>query len=403
MRRRLAGGRKRTPPLGLGSAVGLALLAAALGTACLPGKKAAPAVVTATAAPATSTVAEATAPEPAPPLPEAAPEPPPLPPVPASEITLPPGFEALRWADGLDQPTALAFGPDGRLFVTERRGRVWSFLDRDQNGRAEPGTLYAEGLADLAGIAVGSDTRVYLSDRGRISLATDLDHDGVADTVAPVVEGLPTGLNQNNGIAIGPDGALYIAVGATCADCVERNHLAASIVALDFQTGVLSAYATGFHNPVDLAFAPDGGLWMTDGGSTAPCAAADELNRVEAHAHYGWPSCAAVPTAGPPARGPAVDLGPDAGVAGLALLESDIFPPDLSGGLFIALAPAASDTAVAGGQLIFVAPQPDGSMRRRDFALGFERPVAVRIGPDGALYVADAGRGVIYRIGAPLE
>ena len=400
MRRRLAGGRKRTPPFGLGSAVGLALLAAALGTACLPAKQAAPPAVAATAAP---TVASATTEEKTASPTAATPEPAPLPPVRANEITLPPGFEALRWADGLDQPTALAFGPDGRLFVTERRGRVWTFRDRDRNGRAEPGTLYAEGLADLAGIAVASDTSVYLSDHGRISLATDLDHDGVTDTVAPVVEGLPTGLNQNNGIAIGPDGSLYVAVGATCHACVEQNHLAASIVALDFRTGVLSVYATGFHNPVDLAFAPDGGLWVTDGGTTAPCAAADELNRVEADAHYGWPSCAAVPTAGPPARGPALDLGPDAGVAGLAWLELDLFPPDLSGGFFVALALPASDTAVAGGQLIFVASQPDGGMRRRAFALGFERPLAVRVGPDGALYVADAGRGVIYRIGAPLE
>ena len=196
-----------------------------------------------------------------------------MPPVLAVEITLPPGFEALRWADGLDQPTALAFSPDGRLFVTERRGRVWAFRDRDQNGRAEPGTLYTEilaDLADLAGIAVVSNTRVYLSDRGRISLATDLDHDGIADTVASVVDGLPTGLNQNNGIALGRDGSLYITIGATCADCIEPNQLAASIVTVDSQIGALSLYATGFYNPVDLAFAPDGGLWVTEGGRTAP-------------------------------------------------------------------------------------------------------------------------------------
>ncbi len=39
-----------------------------------------------------------------------------------AEIEVPAGFTASRWAEGLDQPIAMAFSPDGRLFVAERGG-----------------------------------------------------------------------------------------------------------------------------------------------------------------------------------------------------------------------------------------------------------------------------------------
>ena len=384
----------------------LALLASALLLACTsasepdlaaaPDEAAVPEAVDESEAQPAAEAAAQRDPEPA-----AEPEPEPAPIAP--EIELPPGCAAFRWAEGLDQPTALAFSPDGRLFVAERGGRLWTFRDRDGNGAADEQTLFVEGLNELLGFAIADDGRVYLSDRGRISLAVDRDGDGAADSVSTLVDGLPTGRHQNNGIALGPDGRLYLTLGSTCNECLERSHLSASILVLDLETGALDVYASGLRNPYDLVFTPDGSLWATDNGSDPPCATSDELNRISAQTHYGWPYCEEEEPPFAQERGPALDLGLHTSANGIVWFQSELFPPSLSGGFYIALFGANSGDPAIGKRVQFAELAADGSLTLREFATGFENPLDVTVGPDVALYVADFSRGVIYRIGAPPE
>ena len=273
--------------------------------------------------PAPTSEQQPEAPEPSPPI--------------AEEIVLPPGFAAFRWAEGINQPTALAFSPDGRLFVAERGGRLWTFRDTDANGAADEQTLFAEGFNELLGFAIQDDTNIYLSDRGRISLAEDLDADGVADQIRPLVQDLPNGRHQNNSIALGPDGRLYITLGSTCNDCIEPSELSASILTLNLETSELEIYATGLRNPYDLVFTPLGELWATDNGSDPPCATPDELNRVLPQTHYGWPYCVeeSAPFIGE--QDFDLDLGLHTSADGIAWFASPIFPPEFSGGFYIAL------------------------------------------------------------------
>ena len=309
----------------------------------------------------------------------------------------------MRWIEGLEEPTALAFASDGRLFVAERGGRLWTFRDEEGAGVAGEGVLFAEGLVELLGLAVASDGTVYLSDRGRVSVAQDADGDGRAEATAPLVAGLPVGRHQNNGIAIGPDGRLYIALGSTCNDCIEASPFSAAILALDLETRRLSVHAAGLRNPDDLVFAPDGTLWATDNGSDPPCATSDELNRIEPQSDYGWPYCQSHQPRFPRTQEPLLDLGLHTSADGLAWFESERFPPALSGGFYIALFGANSGDPDSGRRVQFAKLEADGSLTLREFASGFDRPLAVAVGPAGALYVADFGRGVVYRIDAPPE
>lgn len=326
-------------------------------------------------------------------------EPPPI----ANEIELPPGFAAFRWQEELSQPTALAFSPDGRLFVAERGGKLWSFRDLDGNGAADERVLFADGLTELLGFAILDDARVYVSDRGRISLAEDLDGDGTADIVTPLIRALPSGRHQNNGIALGPDGRLYLTLGSTCNECVEDNGVSASILALDLDSLQLEVYASGLRNSYDLVFTPDGSLWATDNGSDPPCATPDELNRITSATHYGWPYCEEEVPPFENVQEPALELGLHTSADGLVWVDSPLLPPELSGGFYIALFGANSGDPEIGKRVQFAKLEADGSLTLREFATGFGNPLDVTVGPGANLYVADFSRGVIYRIGAPPE
>ena len=330
--------------------------------------------------------------------------PPPL----AGELNLPPGMAGVRWAEGLVQPVAITFDASGRLLVAELGGRVWALQDQDGDGLADQPEVFAEGLGELRGIAIGPGGRVYLIERGRVSLALDDDGDGVADSVSPILRSLPSGLHASNAVAVGPDGRLYIAIGSTCNDCVERNPLSASVLVFDPATGEIRVFAAGLRNPYDLVFAPDGVLWATDQGSQQPCASPDELNIITQGAHYGWPYCAGETSFFVESGLPVVQLGMENGAAGIVWFESPLFAEEFRRGLFIALATEpgtlpASPTELHGPSVQFLRIYEDGSLKLREFASGFRRPVDIAAGPDNGVYVADADAGVIYRIGAPFE
>lgn len=330
------------------------------------------------------------------------------PPPVADELSLPPGMAGIRWAEGLQQPAAIAFDGDGTLLVAEATGRIWRLQDADGDHRADAPQLVVEGLGEVRGLAVATDGSILISQRGQVSRATDSDGDGAADLIVPIVRGLPERLHANNGLVEGPDGLIYVAVGSTCNDCVESSPLSATIIQIDPATSAAKIYATGLRNPYGLVFSPDGALWSTDQGSQSPCTNPDELNRILPGAHYGWPYCVAEED-GAGASGPAaLLLGTETGAAGIAWIDSPVFAQEFRRGLFVALSTQARTVSTqpgdpVGASVQFVAMDEDGALVLRAFASGLRRPLAVAVGPRDGVYIADADTGVIYRIGAPLE
>src|SRR6185436_13034599 len=103
--------------------------------------------------------------------------------VPAPAVSVPAGYTAQIWARGLHHPTAMAFGPDRRLYVTEDDGKV-----RSVTKGAAPRT-FATGLHTPLGLLWKGST-LFVSEQGRMEAF------GLKGGRRVVVRGLPFGRHQ---------------------------------------------------------------------------------------------------------------------------------------------------------------------------------------------------------------
>lgn len=137
-------------------------------------------------------------------------------------VVPPVGFGASLFVETDGLPTGVTVGPDGRVYVTAvttdsfiSEGKVFAF--EDLGGVAGPSQEVAAGLDQPLGLTFGPDGTLYVSEnadnRGRVTALHDEDGDGVRETHRTVIQNLPNGRHQTNGLTFGPDGWLYVANG----------------------------------------------------------------------------------------------------------------------------------------------------------------------------------------------
>ena len=127
-------------------------------------------------------------------------------------LAVPPGFGANVFFLGLSNPTSIAVSDDGVVYVSQQDGAIATLRDTDSDGEADSVGLYARGFPAPLGLAHREDT-LYVSSRGSVTALRDSDGDGQPDDVETIVSELPTGIHQNNGLAFGPDGKMYLTLG----------------------------------------------------------------------------------------------------------------------------------------------------------------------------------------------
>jgi hypothetical protein len=222
---------------------------------------------------------------------------------------------------------------------------------------------------------------------GAVTRLRDTTGDGVFDDVLDVVQELPgtqmpDSQHSNNGIAFGPSGELYVAVGSPGNRLIGQHPFEGSILRVPPGGGEPEVFARGFRNPFGMAIGPKGSLFISD--NDVDDNPGDEVNHVRAGEHYGHPYTHPGEGSGIPGYTDPIFLGSQNGnLTGLAYTESENLPEEYRGCLYVA------DLAL--NQIIRLRLAPEGETFRVTEAkpiIFVQRPVGVTISDSGTFYVA---------------
>ncbi len=336
------------------------------------------------------------------------------------EIRLPPGFAISLFADNVEGARSMCLGEKGTLFVSTREpGKVYALVDHNRDNRVDEVVTIAAGLNMPNGVAF-REGALYVAEVSRV-----LRFDGIEGRLknppAPVVvrDDFPT--DQHHGwkfIRFGPDGMLYIPIGAPCNICERGDERYASIMRMRPDGAGIEVFARGVRNTVGFDWHPaTRELWFTDNGRDwmGDDLPPDELNRAPAKGlHFGFPYChgGSIPD---PDYGskrscqefvpPVINLGPHVASLGMRFYTGSMFPAPYRNQIFIAEHGSWNRTTPVGYRITLVRLEGNRAVSYEVFADGWMkegkawgRPVDVLVMPDGALLVSDDRAGAIYRI-----
>jgi glucose/arabinose dehydrogenase len=325
---------------------------------------------------------------------------PPPPNLPKAAIRVPPGFSAYIYARGLGAITAMAFGPDGRLYLTTVAGSVEVVGGPGGGGRTLLGGLpVALGLAWQANnvfLSVRSSIRGYQLNNGALTGGR------------VVVGAIPVGRHQNDWILPMPNGDFLLGVGSTCDVCVESNPRSASVLRFHGDWSYAGVVVRGSRNPYGLALRPStGDAYVTiNGQDNLGVQPADEMLRVVDGENAGWPNCWPAWSDGSlhgscgGVSGPVAVFAPHSSADGIAFQDGKEFGQDYADNAFVTEWGANVGGAVGRRVIRVVLSGTPGTEHgaTSDFATGFSHPLAITESPDGGLLVGDYGTGQVIEI-----
>jgi len=323
------------------------------------------------------------------------------------------GFKIESYVSGVANARSMTLSADGRwLFVgTRSEGRIYAIEIATKKV-----LTIAKDLKMPNGVAMRGED-LYVAEVSTIRVFKNVVKQLPSPTSTVVYNGYPTDTHHGwKHIAFGPDGKLYIPVGAPCNIC-EKSDPYASLTRLDVDTKKMEVVARGVRNSVGFDWDASGNLWFTDNGrdymgdDLPPC----EVNRLtKVGEHFGYPYCHGdgIPDTqfGKKACAafskPQLKLGAHTAPLGLHFYRGTMFPAKYRRGFFVAEHGSWNRSTKAGYRVFFSEVSSSGRAQAPETLVeGFledqrtlGRPVAFAELPDGSLLISDDDSDQIWRL-----
>ena len=214
-----------------------------------------------------------------------------------STLSIPAGFHISIFSDKVPGARSLTSDDKGNLYVgTLKEGRVYELKDENHDGQADVVNVVAQGLNSPNGVAWHQGD-LYIGEISRIlKLSKIAEHPNHPVRPTVIYDHFPS--DRHHGykyLRIGPDHKLYTAIGQPCNICNLPDEIYGSIVHLDLDGTHVTTVARGFRNSVGFDFHPaTQELWATDNGRDwlGDDSPPDELNLInKPQLHFGFPFC----------------------------------------------------------------------------------------------------------------
>jgi glucose/arabinose dehydrogenase len=341
--------------------------------------------------------------------------------LPLNSIKLPAGFKIDVFAEVPDA-RSMALSPSGTVYVGNKNNdRVYAVKDVDGDHVADKRWVVATDLNMPNGVAF-RDGDLYIAEVSRIVKLPGIES-RLDNPPSPVVVISDYPKETHHGwkyIAFGPDGKLYVPVGAPCNICEPKSDIYASITRINPDGSGREVFARGIRNSVGFTWHPTTKeMWFTDNGrdSMGDDIPSCELNRApQSGLHFGYPYCHEGSVKDPEYGSkrlcseftpPAEKLGAHVAPLGLKFYTGGLFPSSYKNQLLVAEHGSWDRSRKSGYNVSLVRMKNNNVTGHEYFARGWlddasqkawGRPVDILVMPDGSVLVSDDRANVIYRI-----
>lgn len=300
-------------------------------------------------------------------------------------LNLPVGFQVGVFRGGLGNARLMTWSPKGALIVSEQgsRGRVTILTDTDGDGIADGRTVFAEGLNNPHGLAF-HDGYLYIAGTTQVVRYRWQGGAAAQGGAETIIDSIPSGGHSTRTIVFGQDNKLYLAVGSSCNVCKETSPLRAAIWQYNADGSGGRLFARGLRNAVGLAWQPGTtNLYASNNGrdGLGDNVPPETINRVGDGNDYGWPYCINGTIADPDfgnlgncagVTKPVVEMQAHSAPLGLTFASGGMFPVGYSGDLFVAFHGSWNRSQKTGYKIVrarFANGQPTGQVE--DFMTGW--------------------------------